>query len=134
MVMTTPVQRGMPRMAGTGRSPTRRCGVWWGGLRFGGGRRGGSRSGGPRILWARRRRPAASVGGKRPRVDGPAVLDRDALELAVVVEGLDALLPAVAALLVPAERRLHGAGGPRVDEDLPGLDGVGHAQGAGDVA
>src|SRR3954453_17638117 len=67
-------------------------------------------------------------------MDRPVVLDGDALELGVVVEGLDAFLPAVAALLVPAEGRLYGAGGPGVDEDLPGFYGVGHAQGAGDVS
>src|SRR5215218_732598 len=63
----------------------------------------------------------SSVRGEGLRMGGLAVLDGDALELGVVVEGLDALLPAVAALLVPTEGRLHGTGGPGVDEHLPGL-------------
>ena len=59
---------------------------------------------------------------------------RHALRLRVVVQGFDALLAAVAALLVAAERRLHPAGPPGVDEDLARLDLRGDAQRPADVA
>ena len=51
---------------------------------------------------------------------GVCQFHRDAFDLAVVVERLDALLAPVAAVFPPAERCLHRSGGPGVDEHLAG--------------
>src|SRR5580693_5542695 len=84
------------------------------------------------------RKAAATPGGYQPGVSRPPAgrgasaardAQADALDVRVVVQGLDALLPAVAAALVAAERHLHRLRGPRVDVDLAGLDRLGHPDG-----
>src|SRR5207249_4867176 len=60
--------------------------------------------------------------------------DRHALQLRVVMEGLESLLAPDAALLVAAEGGLDAARHPLVHVDLPGLEAGGHAMGAGQVA
>src|SRR6184192_3933486 len=60
--------------------------------------------------------------------------DRHALQLRVVMQGLQALLASDAALLVAAEGGLDAARHPLVHVDLPRLEPGGHAVGAGQVA
>src|SRR5439155_27038486 len=84
------------------------------------------------VCRTRRRAPAAPLAWASGR--SPSEPDRHALELRVMMQGLEALLASDAALLVAPEGCLDPACHPLVHVDLPGLEPRGDAVSARQVA